>query len=104
MNRTIAIALFLMAIASSAMGQVIPAIGTMPTRFNVEAGYDFVRANAPPGLCNCFNMNGVSVSFDTNLSPWLAVTGTFSRGRATQISTLGQNLNLTSYEAGPKIS
>jgi outer membrane protein OmpA-like peptidoglycan-associated protein len=75
-----------------------------PSRFNVAGGYNFIDANAPPGSCQCFTMNGAFVSGDFNLNQWLGVAGEITAGHATNISSLGQNLTLMTFLAGPRVS
>jgi peptidoglycan-associated lipoprotein len=75
-----------------------------PSRFDLAAGYSLIRANAPPGQCGCFTMNGGFAGGQLNLSPWLGVAGEVSIGHANNISALGQNLTLTTFMGGPRIS
>ncbi len=105
MTRNLVLAFYLMlsgCIAASSQ-QTVRDTNFMPPHFSVAAGYNLIRANAPPGSCQCFSMNGGFVSGDLNLSPWLGVTGQFTYNRSKQISSLGQDLSLTTYKAGPKI-
>lgn len=75
-----------------------------PAHFDVAAGYTYSGANAPPGTCDCFNMNGGFIAGDVNLSSWFSLAGEFTGGHASKISSLGQNLTLTTFTVGPKIS
>lgn len=107
MNRviTLSFALTLMS-ASAALGQQTVTDGVPPSssRLDLALGYNLVRANAPPGDCGCFTMNGGFVGGQLNLSPWLGVAGEFTGGHASNISSLGQDLTLTTFMAGPRIS
>lgn len=71
---------------------------------DVAAGYNYIRANAPPSDCQCFNMNGAFVSADVPLWNWLGVTGKVTLNHGKNISDLGQNLTLMTFAAGPKVS
>lgn len=72
-------------------------------RFDLAGGYNLVHANAPPGSCGCFTMNGAFVSADVNLSDRLSVVGEVTGGDAKTISALGQNLTLSTFTAGPRL-
>lgn len=105
---TLGFALTLMS-ASMASGQqtVFAAntgAGLSDSHLDLAIGYNLVRANAPPADCGCFTMNGGFVAGQANFSPWLGVVGEFSGGRASNISSLGQDLTLSTYLAGPRIS
>ena len=95
--------------ASAAQGQQTVfagsgSAGLHDSHMDLSIGYNLVRANAPPAECGCFTMNGGYVSGQANLSPWLGVVGEFSGGHASNISSLGQDLTLSTYLAGPRIS
>ncbi len=74
----------------------------MPHRADVSVGYNFIRANAPPGTCVCFQMNGGVASGAFHLTHGLSVAAEFTGGHADNISSLGQNLTLTTYTFGPR--
>jgi peptidoglycan-associated lipoprotein len=63
--------------------------------------YSFLRSNAPPGGCGCFNLNGGSATF-----AWLlhqgrfALVGDATLAQASSISADNLNLTLGSYTAG----
>ena len=98
-----ALALLGMSVAS---GQQTVTDGLPPTtsRFDLAMGYNLVRANAPPADCGCFTMNGGFAAVQANLSPWLGIAGEFSGGHASNISSLGQDLTLSTFMGGPRIS
>ena len=104
---TLSFALTLMA-GSIALGQQTvfagSGAGVRDSHLDLAIGYNLVRANAPPADCGCFTMSGGYVAGQANLSPWLGVVGEFSGGHATNISSLGQDLTLSTYLAGPRIS
>ncbi len=73
-----------------------------PHRAELSLGYNLVRANAPPGTCVCFQMNGGDVAGSFRLTHGLSVAAQFTGGHASHISTLGQDLTLTTYTFGPR--
>jgi len=72
-------------------------------RFSVSLGFNHINANAPPGQSDDFGLNGGYVSGDFYFTHWLSVTGEVNGGHANNISLLGQDLTLTTFQAGPKI-
>lgn len=73
-------------------------------RFDLSLGYNNIRANAPPGGCDCFDMNGGYVSAGFHVKNWLSIAGEFTGGHANNISLLGQNLTLMTFMAGPRVA
>lgn len=107
MNKILSIAFCLVLLgATVAFGQqtTTDVGGILPSRLNLAAGYNFVRANAPPNSCDCFNMTGGFVSGEFQLSPWFGAAGEFTGEHSSKISSLGQDLTLTTFTAGPRIS
>jgi opacity protein-like surface antigen len=76
---------------------------TIP-RFDVSLGYNFIRANAPPAGCNCFDLNGGYLSAGFHITSLLGIAAEVTGGHAGNVSTLGQDLTLTTFTAGPRIS
>jgi peptidoglycan-associated lipoprotein len=106
MIRNLAV-IFLLALASisAAPGQQMTTdVDASPSHFDLAAGYNFIRANAPPGSCDCFSLNGGFVSGDFQLSPWFGLKGEFTGQHASKISSLGQDLTLTTFMGGPEVS
>jgi outer membrane immunogenic protein len=68
----------------------------------VGADYNFVRANAPPGGCGCFSMNGGNAWISYGLSHSFSVVGEFSAQHAGDINGSGEDLTLFSYLFGPR--
>jgi peptidoglycan-associated lipoprotein len=83
---------------------VAPLSAQDTSRFDISAGYTFVRSNAPPGACGCFSMNGTDASGAYNLTRYLGVVGDFSAVHAGNVNASGQGLTLTSYLFGPQVS
>ena len=73
-------------------------------RIDVTAGYHLINANAPPAECGCFTASGGFVGAQYNLSSRLGLDGEVGTAHASKISSLGQNLALTTFLAGPRIA
>ena len=73
-------------------------------RYSVALGYSNIRANAPPGECGCFDMNGGFLSADYRLKYWLSAAVEVNGGHVKDIMPLGQDLTLTTYAAGPRVT
>ncbi len=90
---------------SAGLGQSKPQFKQLNVpRFDLSIGYNNIRANAPPGDCNCFNMNGGFVSGAVHLTNWIAIAGEFTGGHSSHISPLAQDLTLTTFTAGPRVT
>ena len=73
-------------------------------KLDVSLGYNYMRANAPPGGCPCFSLNGGYLAAGFHIVDWLSLEAEGTGGRANNISLLGQNLNLITVAAGPRVS
>lgn len=73
-------------------------------RIDITAGYHLINANAPPAACGCFTANGGFVGAQYNLSSRLGLDAEVGTVHASKISSLGQNLALTTFLAGPRIA
>ncbi|MBB5344352.1 OmpA family protein [Tunturibacter empetritectus] len=106
MLRSLNLALvFVMVGVSAAIGQQRPDDPAFfVPRYSVSLGFNHMNANAPPGQSDYFGLNGGYVSGDFYFSHWLSVEGEFTGGHANDISLLGQDLTLTTFQAGPKVS
>jgi peptidoglycan-associated lipoprotein len=87
----------LMLCAAAASGQ-----GT--SAMDVSAGYSYLRANAPPGQCGCFNMNGGSGSFAAYLGHGFSAVGDFGGYYQGNVANSGESLTLETYLFGPRYS
>jgi outer membrane protein OmpA-like peptidoglycan-associated protein len=72
-------------------------------RYDLSVGYVNIRANAPPGNCNCFYLNGGYLSGSIHLTRWLGVTANFTGAYGSNIGLLGQDLTLMTFTAGPRV-
>lgn len=83
---------------------VVPASAQGAQVAELGADYNYVRANAPPDGCGCFSMHGANAWFAYNFTHSFAVAAEVSSQRASDISGSGQDLTLTSYLFGPRVS
>jgi peptidoglycan-associated lipoprotein len=75
-----------------------------PLRAELALEYSYLRSNAPPGGCGCFNLNGGSATFAWTLRPGgaFALVGDVTAAHQGSISTSGYSLTLSSYTAGAR--
>ena len=73
-------------------------------RAELALDYTFLRSNAPPGGCSCFNLNGGSASFAWPLKPasHFALVGDLTAAHASGISSAGYDLLLSTYTVGAR--
>jgi peptidoglycan-associated lipoprotein len=71
-------------------------------RMELGASYSFVNANAPPGDCGCFSMNGGSGWFSYNFGHGLGLVGEVGSQYASNINRTTTDLTLTSFLVGPR--
>jgi len=69
---------------------------------DVGVDYNYVRTNAPAGGCGCFALNGGSGWLAFNFSHSVGIVGEIASQHASNISSGGADLTLTSYLAGPR--
>jgi outer membrane immunogenic protein len=95
----VAIGLFL-GMAMAAPGQSLP---TVPGATG-DAGlvYHWVRTNAQPGECGCFDLNGGGASGSWNFRPRLAAVVETSVEYAGKVPPTGNSLTLVTYLAGAR--
>ena len=101
MTRTKIVAGFLLALGFGAM-TVRPAVAQSGSRVDAGVEYNYVRTNAPAGDCGCFAMNGGSGWVAFNFSHSLGIVGEVAGQHASNISSSGADLTLTSFLAGPR--
>ena len=101
MTRTKTVAGFLLALGCGAM-TVRPALAQSVSRVDAGVEYNYVRTNAPAGGCGCFAMNGGSGWVAFNFSHSLGIVGEVAAQHASNISSTGADLTLTSFLAGPR--
>lgn len=99
----VALAALLLVGVSAARAQYSDQDPEVMSRFNVAAGFNYVRANAPPGSCVCFGLTGGFFDVDYQFTSWLGIEGEISGQHGNDISLLGQDLTLLTFAAGPRI-
>ena len=73
-------------------------------KWEVGAGYNFLRTNAPPAQCGCFDMNGGTASVAYHLNPAFSLVGEFQALNNGNVSATGHDLKLLTYLVGPRYS
>jgi outer membrane immunogenic protein len=71
-------------------------------RIDLGLNYNYVRSNVPAGGCGCFALNGGSGWVSFNFTRSLALVGEIASQHASNVSSTGADLTLTSYLAGPR--
>ena len=79
-----------------------PALAQRGSLVDVGVDYNYVRANLPAGGCGCFGLNGGSAWVAFNFSRSLGIVGEIASQDASNISSSGADLTLTSFLAGPR--
>jgi peptidoglycan-associated lipoprotein len=70
----------------------------------VSLGYDYLRANAPPGQCGCFSMNGFSGEFATGVGHGFSMVADVGGYHQGNVNSSGLSLWVVSYLFGPRLS
>jgi len=97
----------MVAIAASASAQVNRAAKTdstvdQPPGLEVSLGYVYLHANAPPGSCQCFSLNGGDGAVSVNLRRGFSIVGDISAAHADNIADTTQSLTIFNYLFGPR--
>jgi outer membrane immunogenic protein len=83
--------------AAAAHGQRVSPI-------DVSLGYSYVRANAPPAQCGCFNMNGGSGAFAVSLDHGFSAVADVGGYYHNNVVGAQRSLTLVTYLFGPRYS
>jgi outer membrane immunogenic protein len=75
--------------------------GDVP-RLEFGANYNYFHANAPPGQCGCFSLNGGSGTVVYNITPKWAAVADLMVGHATNVDNSLQNITIFNYLFGPR--
>jgi peptidoglycan-associated lipoprotein len=70
----------------------------------VSFAYSYLRANANPGQCGCFNMNGGNVEGALHIYRGLSAVADFGGENTGSVNNGGRGLSLISFTAGPRFS
>jgi hypothetical protein len=102
------IAMGWMSKASSAQQQATPAGRVSEAQqapLEVSYSYDYARANAGPGQCGCFNMNGGSLEVAVHAyRGFSAVADLGGEWAGSMGAATGTGLSLSTFTAGPRYS
>jgi peptidoglycan-associated lipoprotein len=96
----------LIAIAALSVGPRIAwaqaeAATNQAARPELALDYSYVRSNAPPGECTCFNQNGGSAAFSLPLkNPQFALVADVTAAHAGGIASGSYGLTMSTYLAG----
>lgn len=102
LTRALAAAAVLLAFVAPACAQSTPSPAPSKRTIDLSAGYTYLHANAPPGGCGCFSMNGGSASLAFGLTPSLSLAVDFGGTHANNILNSTETLTLTTYLIGPR--
>jgi hypothetical protein len=72
-------------------------------RLDLSGGFNYVRANAPPGGSERFFANGFYGASGLRILSRVWLEGEYARAHGNNISPLGQNLTLNTFAAGPRV-
>lgn len=67
-------------------------------------GYNAIRANAPPGGCGCFYMQGARAEADLRLHDWLSAVVEVGGAHANKINSSGDSVGRMTYLVGPRVT
>ena len=70
----------------------------------VSFAYSFLRSNANPGQCGCFNLYGGNAEAALHLYRRFSAVADFTGENTASVNNGGQGLSLISFTAGPRIS
>jgi peptidoglycan-associated lipoprotein len=71
-------------------------------RLEFGANYSYFHANAPPGQCGCFSLNGGSGTVVYNITPKWAAVADLMVGHANNVDNTLQNITIFNYLFGPR--
>ena len=78
--------------------------GRILAAYEVGVNYNFIHANAPPGQCGCFSMNGGSGTFVYQPDAQMGRGGRYHACSCGNVNQTGQNITIFNYLFGPRYS
>jgi hypothetical protein len=78
-------------------------LGDIP-RVELGLNYNYFHANAPPGQCGCFSLNGGSGTVIFNLKPAWSAVADVAVAHASNVNNTSQNITIINYLFGPRYS
>ena len=102
--RSTALLVFVLALSWALHAQAISMGGVYSDVPRVEFGasYNYFHANAPPGQCGCFALNGGSGTVVYNVTTKWAAVADLMVGHATNVDNSLQNITIFNYLFGPR--
>jgi hypothetical protein len=100
-------ALIAFSAAVSAQTQTEQPFGIGPGQtpaMEINLGYTYLHANAPPAQCGCFSLNGGFGSLAFNARHGVSIVADLSSAHASNISGTSQSITLFNYLFGPRCS
>jgi peptidoglycan-associated lipoprotein len=70
----------------------------------VSFAYSYLRSNANPGQCGCFNLNGGNAEAALHVYRRLSAVADFTGENTASVNNGTRGLSLVSFAAGPRIS
>ena len=104
--------IFLVALPAALHAQALPTAGSgdfglepgdIPRR-EIGLNYNYIHANAPPGQCGCFSLNGGSAAIVYNIRPNWSAVADVSVAHANNVDGTLQNITIINYLFGPRRS
>jgi len=102
--RSVALLVLVLALPLALHAQAISMSGANDDipRLEFGANYNYFHANAPPGQCGCFSLNGGSGTIVYNVTSKWAGVADLTIGHATNVDNSLQNITIFNYLFGPR--
>lgn len=102
--RSAVLLVLMLALAGALHAQAISMAGIQGDipRLEFGANYNYFHANAPPGQCGCFMLNGGSGTVVYNITSKWAAVADLTIGHATNVDNSLQNITIFNYLFGPR--
>ncbi len=102
---TVLLVIAVVAWGAAAQAQSSPDHSGWSTRPELAFEYSYLRSNAPPGGCGCFNLNGGSAEFAWPTAiRGVALVGNVTASHANNIGSSNTSLTLSSFTGGARYS
>jgi opacity protein-like surface antigen len=93
--------IFASLMGAHAGAQAIP-VGSTPLSIEVGGGFTSIHANAGPGVCGCFFMNGFDAQAGVYGSSRISALIDVGRTKRSNVNGFGHNIMLATYMTGGK--
>jgi len=104
MKRKFLVCLFILISLSAVSLFATPANAQDVPKFNIFAGYSYVRENPATSGIDGFSLNGGSASIAYNANHWLSAVADFGGYHSNNILGTGVDGTLSTYLFGPRVS